>query len=146
VSALGTPIIAVIAAIFGSYIAWRQWRTARDRLKLDLFDRRLANYGVLMRFLGSIQMKGHIDDADLFAFLGDTRNAKWLLSREIDAYFDEIRKKADEYRDIHIKLRTLPDGEERTRQGHASSAIILWMRDQFSAVNPRFEPFLKLQH
>jgi hypothetical protein len=146
VSAIGTPIIAVIAAGMGGLIAYRQWRTAQDRLKLDLFDRRLAIYGALMRFLNSVQIEGRVDDARLFTFLGDTRNAKWLLSQENDAYFDEIRQKADEDSDIHIQLRTLPDGEERTRQGHASSAIILWMLDQFKAANPKFAPFLTLRH
>ncbi|WSH67085.1 hypothetical protein U8Q05_12015 [Rhizobium ruizarguesonis] len=33
-----TVVIGVIAAV----IAWRQWRTARDKIKLDLFDRRFA--------------------------------------------------------------------------------------------------------
>jgi hypothetical protein len=35
VSALGTPIIAALAAVIASLIAYRQWRTAQDRLKLD---------------------------------------------------------------------------------------------------------------
>lgn len=49
-SALSAPIIAacisaLVAIITGSvvaYIAWRQWRTAQDKLALDLFDRRHA--------------------------------------------------------------------------------------------------------
>jgi hypothetical protein len=36
--AMLTPLIAMIVA----FIAFRQWRTAQNRLKLDLFDRRLA--------------------------------------------------------------------------------------------------------
>ena len=39
-SALSVPMIA----LFGAIIAWRQTRTARERLKLDLFDRRFAQY------------------------------------------------------------------------------------------------------
>lgn len=145
-SALGPLVIAMLAGGLGGYIAWRQWRTAQDRLKLDLFDRRFAIYGALMKFLNSVQREGRVDDVELFEFLGETRNTKWLLNHEIDTYFDEIRKKADEYRSINIRLRTLPDGDERERQGHASSAIISWMLSQFSAANPKFEPFLKLRH
>jgi hypothetical protein len=37
-TALATPLLAG----FGIYIAYRQWRTAREKVKLDLFDRRLV--------------------------------------------------------------------------------------------------------
>jgi hypothetical protein len=43
-SAWGTPIIALIAGGWGGYIAWRQWHTAQNRLRLDLFDKRFAAY------------------------------------------------------------------------------------------------------
>ena len=38
--AVGPTIVAVIVA----YVAIRQWLTARNKLKLDLFDKRLAIY------------------------------------------------------------------------------------------------------
>jgi len=37
-SAMLTPAVALSVA----FIAYRQWRTAQNRLKLDLFDRCLA--------------------------------------------------------------------------------------------------------
>jgi hypothetical protein len=40
-SALLTPAIAIL----GGVIAYRQWRTARDILKFDLFDRALRYIG-----------------------------------------------------------------------------------------------------
>ena len=36
-----TALVALIVGGFGALIAYRQWRTARNRLKPDLFDRRL---------------------------------------------------------------------------------------------------------
>jgi hypothetical protein len=39
-SGLLTPLIAVIAV----YIAWQQWRTARQKLRMDLFDKRYASF------------------------------------------------------------------------------------------------------
>lgn len=35
---LGTLAIGGVAGV----IAWQQWRTAKDKVKLDLFDRRFA--------------------------------------------------------------------------------------------------------
>src|SRR5271170_90498 len=37
---LMTPVIALIAV----YIAWQQWRTNADKVKLDKFDRRFPIY------------------------------------------------------------------------------------------------------
>ena len=42
-SALLTPTIAIIT----TYIAYEQWRTNRNKLKLDLFDRRFAVYDAM---------------------------------------------------------------------------------------------------
>ena len=39
-SALLTPAVAV----FGIFIAYRQWRLAQEKLKLDLFDKRFEVY------------------------------------------------------------------------------------------------------
>ena len=38
IAAFATPMVALAVA----YIAYRQWKTARDKLRLDLFDKRFA--------------------------------------------------------------------------------------------------------
>lgn len=38
-----------LVAIVVAYIAWRQWQTAKDKLAIDLFDRRFQNYRALMK-------------------------------------------------------------------------------------------------
>ena len=52
-SALLTPTIAVLVAI----IAYRQWRTAQNRLKFDLFDRRFAVYDAARNLLSSVMTR-----------------------------------------------------------------------------------------
>jgi hypothetical protein len=51
VQALGPTVVAVIAAFIAGYIAWRQWRTAHDKLSLDLFEKRFAVYEATKNFL-----------------------------------------------------------------------------------------------
>jgi hypothetical protein len=38
IQALGPTVVAVVAAGIAGYIAWRQWRTAHDKLSFDLFE------------------------------------------------------------------------------------------------------------
>ncbi len=40
--ALGPTISSVVIGSIAAYVAWRQWRTAQDKIQLDLFDRRFA--------------------------------------------------------------------------------------------------------
>ena len=45
VQALEPPtFVAIVAAGIAGYIAFRQWRTAHDRLSFDLFEKRYAVY------------------------------------------------------------------------------------------------------
>jgi hypothetical protein len=38
----GPAFIALIAVIIASMIQYRQWKTAQDKLKLDLFEKRVC--------------------------------------------------------------------------------------------------------
>lgn len=42
--ALGPTLVTFAIGMFGGYIAWRQWRTAQDKIQLDLFDKRFSVY------------------------------------------------------------------------------------------------------
>lgn len=42
IAAIISGLIAMITATIVGFIAWRQWQTAKDKLAIDLFDRRHA--------------------------------------------------------------------------------------------------------
>lgn len=44
IAALISAATALSTGLIVSFFSWRQWLTAREKLVLDLFDRRLANY------------------------------------------------------------------------------------------------------
>lgn len=50
-SGLLTPIIAIVA----TYIAYQQWKTNKQKLVLDRYDRRLRIYGKLKIYLVSLR-------------------------------------------------------------------------------------------
>jgi hypothetical protein len=54
VKALGTPLAALVAAFIGGFIAYRQMQTAKNKLKLDLFDKRVAVYKAAVDLINSI--------------------------------------------------------------------------------------------
>jgi hypothetical protein len=65
VQALGPTTVAVVVGAVAAYIAWRQWRTANDRLRFDLFEKRAAVYEAIGHLIGNVALHGHITADDL---------------------------------------------------------------------------------
>jgi hypothetical protein len=142
-SALLTPTVAVI----GSFIAYRQWRTAQNKLKLELFDRRFNVYLAATTLLASIMGSGKAKDEDLFKFLSATRDAKWLLNIDVANYMDkELYHKAVELMTFSDMLEGVPPGEERTANIRKQAEIKKWFLTQYEVLDEKFSSFLKLAH
>jgi len=69
ISAIVLPIIAGIAA----WIAFRQSQHARNKLKLDLFDKRMAVFGAVREALGDIARQGALTNEQQLFYLQGTR-------------------------------------------------------------------------
>lgn len=142
-SALLTPTIAVL----GSFIAYRQWRTAQNKLKHDLFERRFSVYDAARTMLGSIMTSGKAKDEELFKFLSGTREAKWLLNANVAEYLDkEIYHKILDLQCLAAELEGLPVGEERSSNVHKQAEIKKWIIKQYEVLDEKFSPFLRLGH
>ena len=74
----------------GAYIAWRQWRTAHDKVKLDLFDRRLAAYQRLKDAVAPISASGKVTNEDTDRFARAVYDMRFLFDKETDTCVDEI--------------------------------------------------------
>jgi hypothetical protein len=147
VSVLSTPIVALIAAVFAGTIAYRQWRTAQNRLKLDLFDKRFAVYHETMKFLSHVMIKGGVGGDELLKFNIGIREAKWLLDDDIDNYLkEEIRKNASSIRTLATILVNMPVGVERTANVDKESQLLTWIMEQPDVVDTKFRSYLKLNH
>jgi len=142
-SSLLLPVLTVL----GVYIAYMQWKINRNKLKLDLFEKRLAIYQETTSFLSSIVITGQVPEEKLWKFTHGTRETRWLLSEEISAYMKrEIREKAIDLQILNDELKNLPEGPDRSENVHNQREIKNWIEQQFEVVDNYFKPFLKLSH
>lgn len=118
IGSLGPFLIACIV----SYIAYRQWITARDKLRLDLFDRRYAIYKGVIEALGLTQ-KDPSDEKISFSATIELHKFReeslFLFGEEVTQTIIEFNTAISKERFHHRQLKsaaTLPD--ERVR--HAS--------------------------
>lgn len=142
-SALLTPTVAVLGAL----IAYRQWRLAQNKLKLDLFDRRFSVYEAARNLLASIMTSGKARDEEVFKFMVATREAKWLLNAKVAEYLEEqIHRKAIELQCLSSELEGVPAGEERVPKIRKQYEIKQWFLAQYDVLDAHFAPFLQLAH
>lgn len=142
-----TALLTPTLAVFGSVIAYRQWRTAQNKLKFDLFDRRFSVYEASRDLLGSIMTSGKVRDEEVFKFLLATREAKWLFNTDVAIYLEkELYQKALDLQTLQATLDGIPVGEERSANVQKQVEIKRWFVAQYEVLDEKFSPFLKLRH
>lgn len=142
-SALLTPTVAVL----GSFIAYRQWRTAQNKLKLELFEQRFSVYAAATTLLASVIGSGKAKDEEIYKFLSATRNAKWLLSSAVADYLEkELYHNALDLQCLVTELDNKPVGEERAANVRKQMEIKKWFLKQYEVLDEKFSPYLKLEH
>jgi len=137
-TALLTPLIAVIVG----YIAYRQWRTAQNRLKLDLFERRLAIHSVARDLIATVTSYGRIENKDIFAFLSGIQQARWLLNERIVQYLEkELWPRVTKLQELMDTLDS-PD-QDRASNLRQQRELKEWIAGQRPSLDSQFDPFLK---
>lgn len=142
-SALMVPMVAVL----GILIAYRQWRTAQNKLKLDLFEKRFAVYAATRELMSAIMTSGSVQDPAMFRFFADTREAKWLLNADIAHYLEkELRHKMLHLQALEGELDGFAIGPARTANVKQQSELKTWLLNQYEVLDEKFAPFLTLTH
>lgn len=140
-TAFSTPTLAVVAA----FIALRQWFTAHNKFKLDLFDKRYKIYEEAKAFLASVFTSGRVTQEALFKFMGNTREAKWLFNDDVATFLrTQIYNKALDIQQLEAELEGVPVGEERSQNLKKQRELKDWLRRQFDLLDEMMGPFLQI--
>lgn len=117
ITAVVVPIIALIAA----WIAFRQSQIARNKLKLDLFEKRLAVYETVQKILETAAEKGKLTQEERLNYFVGIRSARWLFGPEVFKYLEETLRPEIANLDLHnaVMEEEPPGDERRTRHVRA---------------------------
>jgi len=141
-----TPtFVAIVAAVIASVIAYRQWKTARDKLKFDLYEIRFQYYDKIRSFIAGHLRNGEIEFNDFKQFTYDMRGIEFVFDEKMRIYVESICKcsthmsqyKSEYKSDVHSV-----SGD----QVKAYHDRFKWMSEQFDELDIRVKPFLKLSH
>ncbi|WP_147383598.1 hypothetical protein [Nitrosomonas supralitoralis] len=144
--ALLTPLIAVVT----TYIAYQQWKLNRQKLFLDLYDRRLKVYEEVRQILGIVARDARASYDDLLKFRKAVSEADFLFESEISKYIEEIYQHGvklcywtEEYRD---STQAKPDGYDHQKVCDGMHAELNWLTQQFEPAKQKFRKYLNISY
>ncbi|WP_341959263.1 hypothetical protein [Pseudomonas sp. RC10] len=144
---LATAGMTSIVAATGIYIAYRQWDTNRKKLKLDLFDRRIAVYDATKSALGEIFATGGTSQDLEMRYLAGIAAAQWLFDQALTSFLKEdIWAELVELSRTEGVLHGAPPGEERTKEIQKNREAKHRLIGYFNSLDDRFAKYLRLDH
>jgi hypothetical protein len=138
--------VAFVVGIFGTCIGFNQYRTSRDKLRLDLFEKRFEAYEKLQEYFNCLLRDAQVDKKVLSLLAEARYKSLFLFGNEITEYIDEVWDKAIEMRRLNLKLhgsQGLPVGEERNMVCDKESSLLQWNLDQQRDSPKRYVKYLK---
>lgn len=136
-----TPLIAIIVA----YIAWRQWETAKEKIKLDLFDRRFSVYNAVRECLLLSVTRAELSSDEKYNYSVGVLGSKWLFN---DAIFNYLNKDLGgsvlELYGLGPALSGNPIFDEQTRARRYE--LVGLLNEQLMMLDKKFEKFMQLKH
>lgn len=137
-----TPLIGIIA----TYIAWQQWKTNQNKLKLDRYERRLQVYKEVVRFISIGIRDANYDNNELMTFRSKVSEADFLFGEEVPKYIDELHRRAvnlhrwnQEYRDYSQQK---PEGYDHGKVVEEKHKELTWVSSQLEPARNIFKKYL----
>jgi len=86
-------IATIGIAFFAANITYRQWRTAHERVVLDLFEKRMTVYENVRAVIAEITREGTADGRTLLRYVQAADRLGLLFGIEVLSYSDDTRER-----------------------------------------------------
>lgn len=155
-STFATPLVALVAAAIAASIAYRQWKTAaaavataKNKLKLDLFERRFNVFQATSRLIVRMTQDTVHDDKAISTLLGETAGAEFLFDETVHGYLVEqlyVRAGNIMRRQHEMLAAQKNDVNLFNKLADEQCVEMEWFEGQLDAWTNMTRPFLELTH
>ena len=135
-------LLTVLIAALVLWVQFRQFRTDRAKLKLDLFEKRFQVFAATRRLLTQVLHDPNIDLKVLFEYRSATGEASFLFAEDIASYLKQIDGRTLHLDTLHQTMEGLPRGQKRSELTREIESETLWLTDQLPELATRFGPYL----
>jgi hypothetical protein len=140
-------IIGIVVSISLAYIAYQNYginkantRIQKDKLRLDLFDRRYKVFQALKELLSSFITTANFTHQELYKFANESSDAEFLFGIDIKNYVDEIFEKGIHL--IYLKKCLEDNIGEREKTINEIYELEIWLSAQSKNAKNLFKKYL----
>lgn len=138
--ALATPAIALLAIV----VAVMQWRTAHQKVVLDLFERRMKVYSEIRAVIASIVSSGKLPNEKHFEFMRAIDGAKFLFGSKVNGYLEELNSTLAYFHEADETYAQL-QGQERGEAIQRRRKYFDEIQAFYKKFAPLVEPYLGMR-
>ncbi|HAY43868.1 MAG TPA: hypothetical protein DCY59_10130 [Micrococcaceae bacterium] len=149
---LFTAIGQIAVALIVGYIAYQQWKTARKKLKADLFDRRLSSYRELTAKVVAVLERENLEQEpeaqmqEVWEIERLGMEMSWTFSPAIGELVESVREGALDVVKARIEFVEAEGNRQRNKEKRAVYAALNELNIRLRGVTASITPFMQLGH
>lgn len=120
----------------------QQYEVSRNKLKLDLFEKRFVVFSALRKFLSGVFSRGAVDKEELETYRIAILEARFLFEQYTDDYLWEIHNKAQDLSAKDIRMKSLPMGPDKDKLVDTWGQEYSWLTNQLKEIGAHFSPYM----
>lgn len=132
------PLIAITTG----YIAYQQYHINKQKLKLDLYEKRYRIFKETKKLLHKINQDGAIDTIELRDFGFNTNDKVFLFNEDIVEFIEEIKRKAIDISFNKDEIEKAPDLVVRNLLREEKHTLTRWFTSEYINIESRFLIYL----
>lgn len=144
-----TPVTALIA-LFVAIIGYNQWRISRDKLRLDLFNRRFDIYlRVLDYYQQLLQWQDKPEQIALgMPFIKAVRESRFIFPKDsgVHQFLEDFQKHVypiTGYTEVRKSLQGMP--KELSEFAQKKLDNVNWILNSMKTLEDKMEPYLRFE-
>jgi hypothetical protein len=141
-----TAALGVLIALGVAYIAWQNYAINLNKLKLDLFDRRMRVFNALQTLLIHTIREGRIDGTKIEAYRADMWLSEFLFDKSVHQFLSEFFDKSVELMNAGDQLDGMQaDDPDRSAVIKKKYDTLRWLTSRGDKIRAAFRPFLTIE-
>jgi hypothetical protein len=138
-------VFAIVLALVLAYVAYQQMVINRDKLRLDLYNKRFDVYTATLKFYQELIADG-ISSGTHKSFIEQKEASKFLFSQDISIYqlLDELHEKSFKVKAYKENKELKHSPELHVELAKESNDVVTWSDSAIKELSKKLEPYLNM--
>jgi hypothetical protein len=141
---IGVPLIGIIIAGIGAWIARQQMWIARTKLTHDLYDRRFKIFDAARKLMEEVVVLGDASEQSIQQYFLGVADATFILNADLVAHLKMVGEEASRIHVLKASLEHITDPYMKSDVQRKCDEQVERMREQLGVTVEKFRPFLRL--